>query len=296
MNFSELFLTHLLSSNHLSSALTVSPFLSKDYYLQPDGSDHMLCLMAAGYVKSFYPYRYELMDLPSFCIIYTVKGNGVFEAGQTKLSLCPATFLLIDCRLKHKIYAEKNSWNFYQLFLQDTGCLFFYQQFLKRHGNTAILSQSPYILSLFNRLTAVPAVQKQDSFFINHRLLTDLLTAAILTPFAYSGDSAPSYLRKMKNIMDTQYASSHSLAQFEETTGISRYRLSREFHKFYQAPPLQYLNRRRIEESKILLQNPDMTVYEAGKLVGIDNTTHFIRLFRKYTGTTPGNYKSSLSF
>ncbi len=295
MDFSKLFLARLLSSNKLTSALTVSQFLPPEFPIQPEETDSLLSLIAAGFINSCYPYRYEIMDLPCLCIIYTVKGSGVFETGQKKLSLTPGTFLFTDCTKRHKIYTEKNSWDFYQLFLEKKESLFFFNEFIAKYDNVTTVSGTPYILSLFCRLTEVPKTLSRDCLFINHRLLTDLLTAAVLTPSSFRDDLAPAYLREMKKIMDTQYASPHSLHQFEETLGISKYRLSREFHNFYSVPPLQYLNRLRIEEAKNLLQDPAMAVYEAGRLVGIDNTTHFIRLFRKYTGTTPANYKNSLS-
>ncbi|WP_124065948.1 AraC family transcriptional regulator [Clostridium sp. E02] len=294
MNFQNIFLAKLLSGDKLTSALTVSQFLPTTYPLQPDEPECLLSLTAAGYIKSCYPYRYEIMDLPFFCILYTIKGSGMYEVGQKKYCLLPGTFLFVDCEKKHKIYAEKNSWDFYQLFLYKTQCLFFYKQFTIKYGSITTIPQCPYIISLFSRLTAEPFTLNRDLLFNNHRLLTEILTAAILTPSAYRDDFAPPYLRKMKKIMDTQYASPQSLTQFEMILGISRYRLSREFHNLYELPPLQYLNRRRIEESKKLLQDPAITVYEAGRLVGIDNTTHFIRLFRKYAGTTPANYRSSL--
>lgn len=294
MKFNDLFLTHLLSNKKLPFALSISQFLPTEFPLHPHAPENMLSLLASGYINSFYPYQYELKDFPSFCIILSVKGSGLFEAKQKVQRLCPGTLLFMDCKIKHKICAEKNSWEFYQLFLEETGSSFFYEQFTSRQGNTVMLSLSPYILSLLNRLVAIPQSSDKDILFVNHRLLTNLLTTALLQKSEHSDDYAPSYLRKMKKIMDTQYAAAHSLAQFEETFGISRYRLSKEFHKYYKEPPLQYLNRRRIEEAKKLLQDPSMAVYKAGRLVGIDNTTHFIHLFQKYTGTTPVTFRRSL--
>lgn len=294
MEFNKLFLAHLLSNNKLTSAFSACQCLPPEYPLTPEEGDSLLSLMAAGYMNTCYPYRYEITDLPCLCILYTLSGSGVYETGDKRLSLSPETFLFIDGSIRHKIYTEKNSWNYYQLFIEKSKCLFFFREFVKTWGNLAIIPSTPYILSLFSRLTEIPEFLSRDNLIINHRLLTDLLTAAVLPPFASQSDVAPPYLREMKKIMDTRYASSHSLTQFEQTLGISRYRLSREFHELYQVPPLQYLNRRRIEEAKKLLQDPAITVYEAGHRVGMENTTHFIRIFRKYTGTTPANYKNSL--
>lgn len=59
--------------------------------------------------------------------------------------------------------------------------------------------------------------------------------------------------------------------------------------------PAQYLNKRRIEVAKHLLITTDYRIHEVGSMVGIDNTNHFITLFRKYTGATPLEYKQRLA-
>ena len=35
-------------------------------------------------------------------------------------------------------------------------------------------------------------------------------------------------------------------------------------------------------------------IYEVGSLVGLENTTYFTRLFKRYTGKTPRDYRKEL--
>ncbi|MNO42833.1 HTH-type transcriptional activator RhaS [compost metagenome] len=55
--------------------------------------------------------------------------------------------------------------------------------------------------------------------------------------------------------------------------------------------PLQYLHDLQIKKAKALLENMELSVSEIGRQVGIENANYFIRLFRKQTGVTPGNYR-----
>jgi AraC-like DNA-binding protein len=57
--------------------------------------------------------------------------------------------------------------------------------------------------------------------------------------------------------------------------------------------PLQFKHGLQISEARSLLANADLSVAEVGERVGIDNVNYFIRLFRKETGITPGQYRSS---
>ncbi|WP_409342825.1 helix-turn-helix domain-containing protein [Paenibacillus sp. MBLB4367] len=54
---------------------------------------------------------------------------------------------------------------------------------------------------------------------------------------------------------------------------------------------VDYLNKRRIELSKTLLAD-DLTVREVALQVGFDNDLTFRRLFKKYEGINPGEYKN----
>lgn len=58
---------------------------------------------------------------------------------------------------------------------------------------------------------------------------------------------------------------------------------------------VNYLNAMRIREAKNLLENEhDASVSAIGKMVGYDNKHYFTKVFKRYTGTTPGAYRKSV--
>jgi len=57
--------------------------------------------------------------------------------------------------------------------------------------------------------------------------------------------------------------------------------------------PLQYLHDLQMAEAKSLLRNTELSVSEVGERIGIENANYFIRLFRKLTGMTPGQYRAA---
>lgn len=55
--------------------------------------------------------------------------------------------------------------------------------------------------------------------------------------------------------------------------------------------------RRAALPCKNLLESTNLRIHEVGSAVGIDNTTHFINLFKSLTGLTPQAYRDGyLSF
>lgn len=53
----------------------------------------------------------------------------------------------------------------------------------------------------------------------------------------------------------------------------------------------EYLNKVRIEESKILLQNTDFSIIDIAVAVGFEDQSYFSKVFKKYTGTTPKQFR-----
>lgn len=104
-------------------------------------------------------------------------------------------------------------------------------------------------------------------------------------------DQIPSYIKEMKRMFDEAYQEPYSLVELERRFDKSRYRLCREFSHYYGRSPIQYLNHQRMEAAKTLLLSTSLSVHEIGSAVGIDNTNHFINLFKKETGATPLVFK-----
>ena len=66
------------------------------------------------------------------------------------------------------------------------------------------------------------------------------------------------------------------------------------FKKKTGKTPHAYLSELRIKKSCALLSDSNLSISETARAVGIDPVC-FARVFKKYTGTVPGNYKKEKS-
>ena len=132
----------------------------------------------------------------------------------------------------------------------------------------------------------------QASNLINS-VVTSCITEQIMTHSPST--HIASYLIDLKNLLDNTFEKSYSLSDFEKEYHVSKYHLCREFRSAFGMSPIQYLNHRRIHIAKHLLLTTDMKIHEIGSKVGIDNTNHFISLFRKFYGMTPLEYKQQMT-
>ncbi|MBN9386152.1 MAG: helix-turn-helix transcriptional regulator [Chitinophagaceae bacterium] len=76
----------------------------------------------------------------------------------------------------------------------------------------------------------------------------------------------------------------------EEMASLSNRSLAsfkRDFQRYYQCPPRQWINRQRLEHARLLLNNTDQPVSDVALACGFESVSHFIRIFKKEFGITP---------
>ena len=56
--------------------------------------------------------------------------------------------------------------------------------------------------------------------------------------------------------------------------------------------PLKYINLKKIEKAQLLLLTTDTPIRDVAFELSIDNISYFNRIFKQYTGKTPGEYRS----
>ena len=90
-----------------------------------------------------------------------------------------------------------------------------------------------------------------------------------------------------KNYWDPQM----SMAYLSESMGVSASYLSRMYKQKYGISVLQDITRIRLVNAKRLLQETELSIAEISKETGFSNSNVFIKVFKKWEGMTPGQFK-----
>lgn len=85
-----------------------------------------------------------------------------------------------------------------------------------------------------------------------------------------------------------------SIEQVAATFGMSKSRLSHLFKQYVGISPWNYVILRRLHEFNFMIQDGH-SIEEACWLVGFQNYSNFFRLYKKYMGMTPMQYKQESS-
>ena len=85
-----------------------------------------------------------------------------------------------------------------------------------------------------------------------------------------------------------------SLNNIAGQLGVNPTYLSALFRKECDCTLTEYVNRKRVEQAASLLSKTDKLVNTISYECGIQDTNYFIKLFKKYTGFTPTQYREQV--
>ena len=100
---------------------------------------------------------------------------------------------------------------------------------------------------------------------------------------------------KIVDYLNEHYAENLTLQKISEKFFISASNLSHAFKKETGLSPIQYIMQRRIGEAQSLLVETSLPIQEIEYQLGFNDTAHFSKMFKKYVGVTPKEYRKHFS-
>lgn len=299
MNFQKSYFTNV-KPNRMVNMETTPNFLIPNIYhygsLFSDPEDtclQFLHLLGGGNIRTDFPVSFSFHPMPCCLILYTAKGAGrISHAGNT-FSLTEGSLACIDCNNTFSLHSLILPWNCIVFFI-DGRDLELYRFILPDLGIVFQIPEYSFVKSCFLSLLSVPTCVNIPEILFMHKHLSEILSTICLSQKPLNTTAKkdiPGYLAELYDLLEHHYDKSFSLDKCEELFHISKYRLCREFSASYGLPPLKYLIRRRLEEAKKMLLTTDWNVHEISSKVGYDNVNHFINLFKRDTGLTPGVFR-----
>lgn len=287
---------YFVSPPRHSSKFAPEAFFGSPYEQNEDTRSSLISILSGGHIQAKFPYYFSLKPLNCYLLLYTEGGCGKLYTETGSHSLEEHSLLFLKCDTPFKVETVISPWNYLVFFLEGTPMDFYYKCLPTDTVPLFMLPDYSYITKNMNQLADRGTSNSVKNKLTDHRLLTDILTGLLLENIEEQSQQKkiPAYLSEMKTIFDVEYQKNYTLDELEEHFSISKYRLCREFHSYFGQPPLQYLNGKRVDAAKDLLLTTDYRIHEIGSLVGIDNTNHFIYLFKKFTGMTPMTFRRRL--
>lgn len=253
------------------------------------------CLFGCGHFLCNDDYYTKRKGLKNFLLIYTLEGKGIIKYRNLELEATKNTCFVINCE-EYQYYrtAPKNSWNFYYIHFSGL-CANEYFEIINENSLYMITIQnSKDFTLLFDELLQL---KKQKTELVDFKLslnISKMMTTLIedkqsLTNTIFSKHKED--IHKTKEFIELHYASEIDILTLSQSVNISKFYFIKLFKELVGQTPYEYLIGVRINNSKRLLKETELSVGEIANKVGFCDINNYIKAFKKLTGTTPLKFK-----
>ena len=119
-------------------------------------------------------------------------------------------------------------------------------------------------------------------------LLTECLNVASRS---FPNKQSPDVVKLMQEYIRNHYPERITLEMMAERFAMDKYYLQKLFTQHVSVSPNEYLISTRMLKAKELLCSTFLAINEIAEEVGIDNTSYFIKQFKRREGVTPSKYR-----
>lgn len=124
-------------------------------------------------------------------------------------------------------------------------------------------------------------------------LLLKLLQKQYLNQFPeHDSSTKPEKIIKgFTGLIDDHFSKEPSVNFYADKLNITPNYLNILSQKYLKVPASDVIKQRTILEAKRLLTSTDLSIKEIGYQLGFNDNTYFTKVFKKYAGKTPGDFK-----
>lgn len=247
-------------------------------------------------------YDWDGLDRSDSDIIvfqYTLKGRGEIKITDQIHRLEPGQAFIVNVPSDHRYYlpADSDLWEFIHITLSGNETMACFQSIIEQSGPILQLDfhakPITHILKILNKVINNKITDAFEASSLAYSFLMELQRNIL---FGKNETNWPSSVSRTVLFIDNNFASYLTLDDIVNVSGLSKYHFTRLFHANVLSTPIQYLTKRRINESIKLLKNKNLTIDDIALMVGFSNGNYFIKVFRQVIGVPPGEYRDSSSF
>ncbi|WP_309122514.1 AraC family transcriptional regulator [Paenibacillus sp.] len=234
-------------------------------------------------------------DGPLLLFQYTVQGEGLFENGTAAYRIHDGRAFLAEIPGDHRYYHPGNGvpWEFYFVLVRPAMIAPLWEDIV------SLLGPAPFL-----EAGSAPVQALKELFLAAHRgKITDpYIASSYVYRFAMelrrassaSGQprtQRPALVQDAVRFLDESFHRMVGQEELAARLGVSKFHFLRMFTRHVGLTPNDYVNRRRIEKSVELLRTTDWSVDRIASEVGYSTGSYYIKVFKKLTGQTPGEFR-----
>lgn len=99
----------------------------------------------------------------------------------------------------------------------------------------------------------------------------------------------------IKEYIDSHFKDPITLDILAQEAHQNKYYIAHTFKEAFGISPIKYLMERRVEESKYLLEETDLTIGQIASSISFSSASHYSQAFRRSTGLSPNEYRKQFN-
>jgi AraC-like DNA-binding protein len=269
-----------------------------------DGFHFLPFLLVASYFLLYFhfqPHELKVMMLLDDELFSTILVNGTLLWAQFAIYAVACTYLLIEYRIKLKLYNSSYSHELFNWLVFLVGAFLVWKGiFVSGYLSGIVEGSFAAIFKIFIELGFLFYASA-----IAYKGLRMPKSVLSIDKERYSSSTLTGYdkeqmIEKLKLLMEEEkpyYDPELNLKQLAKRCGIPVHHLSQILNTGMKQNFYTYINNLRIEEAKRMLADPDMqemTVLQILYEVGFNSKSVFNTAFKKNTGKTPTAYRRDI--
>lgn len=239
-------------------------------------------------------------------LLYCVEGEADVISDGKEYHLVEGSILIINSLAMHQVTIEKEA----SILVLEFGALFLgreYNKYAAKVFSQCLVNPQeefkyrPHFERALNRLYTEYTENKEGSLWAIKGFLYEIFSLIVRhVPKQQQNAQKQKRLDKYMKIQDAfnlvqnEYNKPITLKKVSAHVGYDPRAFCRLFKSITNMTFHDYLNFHRINISMRLLEHKAYSISEIGQMVGIPVAKTFSRLFRKYTGKSPSEYRSML--
>lgn len=228
-------------------------------------------------------------------IFYILKGAGSFRVEDISFPIEQDHVILINSGVSHtEVSSTQEPLEYIAMGINGHDFLLDIQQdrrYCVLRDPSATRQLLPYLRHISAEITQKNAHYREVVQNILQVLVIQLLRSrSIASLTSQSGNISPKCVQ-IKRYIDSHYKENITIDTLSNVAFLSRSYLIHIFSKEYGEPPISYLMKRRVEESRYLLAKTDYSILDIGLMVGFSSGSYFSQSFRRLEGISPKEYR-----
>lgn len=225
----------------------------------------------------------------SYSIGFVHQGINTFECAGTKWAARSGSLCIMNPDQIHSGEADKDGWRYTNLFLEPAALM----RALGKESNASSLWFQQHVIDdrlavMHFKALAEASVHGADPLAAEcaYTLLLARLSQIAGAPLTEK-ISAGSAIMRTRDMLDSVYDRSITLAELAKEGEMSAFHLVRSFTEGFGISPYAYHLNRRLQRAQRMIE-AGCLVADAAFATGFTDQAHFTRHFRRFLGVTPG--------